>query len=92
MAPNLDGMPGVCPSDQVDHADENFSRNLTRVQVVSGGLFYAVAIWGVIDAIRNFQGEVVVGETRAGPPPMTSLRLSPSLTPLAQGAALTLTF
>ncbi|MES1208580.1 MAG: hypothetical protein ABUS79_21790 [Pseudomonadota bacterium] len=88
----LDGSTGVCPNDRVDHAAEDRSRNLTRVQVVTGGLFYALAIWGIVDAIRNFQSEVVVGETRAGPPPPTSFRLSPAVTPSAQGAALTLTF
>lgn len=92
VVPELNGRPGTCPPDQVDHAGEDLSRNLTRVQVVSGGLFYAVAIWGIVDAIRNFQGEITIGETLAGPPPVTSLRLSPTLTPLAQGAAMTLTF
>ncbi len=87
-----DGQPGVCPEDQVDHAGEDQSRTLTRVQVVSGGLFYVVAIWGIVDAIRNFQGEVTVGETRAGPPPVATFRLSPSLSSVAQGAAMTLTF
>jgi hypothetical protein len=49
------GVNGKCPDDQVDHSDEDLSRNLLRVQVVSGGLFFAVAIWGAIDAIRHFQ-------------------------------------
>jgi hypothetical protein len=90
--PEADGRPGKCAPDRIDRSDENFSQNLTRVQVVSGGLFFAVAIWGVLDAIRNFHAEVTVGETLAGPPPVTSFRIVPSLTPLAQGAALTLTF
>jgi hypothetical protein len=49
------GMNGKCPDDKVDHSDEDLSRNLMRLQVVSGGLFFAVAIWGAIDAIRHFQ-------------------------------------
>ena len=38
--------------------DEDTLATADRVQVVSGGLFFAVAIWGVIDAILNFQPEV----------------------------------
>ena len=36
------------------------------MQVVSGGLFFAVAIWGVIDAIVNHQPEVQVPESTPG--------------------------
>jgi len=49
------GLPGRCPDNRIDHSDEDLSRNLTRVQVVSGGLFWAVAIWGAIDAVRHYQ-------------------------------------
>lgn len=90
--PRPDGSTGTCAPDRVDHSDENLSRNLTRIQVASGGVFFAVAIWGVVDALRNYQGEVTIGETLAEPPPTTSLKLGPILTPLARGAALTLTF
>ena len=31
----------------IDHSQEDTSRKLLRVQVVSGGLFFAAAIWGV---------------------------------------------
>lgn len=110
---NPSGAPWVCPPSRIDHSGEDFSRTLTRVQMASGTLFFAVAIWGVIDAIRNFQSEVPIGETLAGPqqPGPVSLMPSPgrpsrvgagprpgrpwmlpSLTPLAQGALLTLTF
>jgi hypothetical protein len=92
VTPRLDGRSGECPNERIDHTDENRSRNLTRVQVASGGLFFAVAIWGVIDAIRNFQGEAIVGETFAGPRPGTSFRITPSVFPMAQGATFALTF
>lgn len=93
VAPQPDGSPGVCPPESIDRTDEDFSRNLTRIQMVSGGLFFAVAIWGVVDAIRNFKGEVTVGETLAGPSaPVSSIRINPMISPVAQGAALTLTF
>lgn len=92
VQPQMDGSSGVCPTDRIDRAPENQSRNLTRIQVVSGGLFYAVAIWGIVDAIRHYKSESIVGEKLAGPPPVTTLRITPSVTPLAQGGALTLTF
>ncbi len=92
VAAQPDGSTGECPTDRVDHTGEHHSQDLTRIQIVSGGLFFAVAIWGVVDAIRNFQSEVTIGETLAEPPPTTSLRIDPLLTPLAQGASVTLTF
>ena len=63
-----DGSPGVCPDDRIDHSSENLSRNLTRLQVVSGGLFFATAIWGIVDAIRSFRTEVPLGDTYLPPP------------------------
>lgn len=49
------GLPARCPDSRVDHSDEDLSRNLTRLQIVSGGLFWATAVWGAIDAVRHFQ-------------------------------------
>jgi hypothetical protein len=93
IRPCLDPVsPQPCLSERIDHSGENISRNLTRVQMASGALFLAVAIWGVYDGIHNFQSEVTIGETRAGPPPATSFRIMPSISTLAQGAALTLTY
>lgn len=92
VTPQPDGSDGICSADRIDHGDEDFSRKLTRLQVVSGGLFFVVAIWGVIDSLRNFQSEVTLGETLAGPPPVSSLRIDPLLAPQAQGLALTVTF
>ena len=51
-----------CPPMSIDHSDEDTSRKLLGLQVVSGGLFFAVAIWGVIDAIAHFQPGVIVPE------------------------------
>jgi hypothetical protein len=56
----------TCPAGEIDHTQEDTSRMLTGVQVVTGGLFFAVAIWGVIDAIINFQLEVPLGDAPAG--------------------------
>jgi hypothetical protein len=84
--------PGECPMESIDHSDENFSRNLTRVQVVTGALFFATAAVGIIDAIRNFRAEVVLNETLAGPPTASRIRITPTVSPLAQGATFSLTF
>jgi len=47
--------PSGCPPEAVDHSDEDLSRNLTRLQVGSGILFFATAIWGVVDAVRGYR-------------------------------------
>jgi hypothetical protein len=53
--------PGIeCPPAQIDHSQEDTSRVLLNIQVISGGLFFAVAIWGVIDAIQNHQLDVLL--------------------------------
>ena len=52
-----------CPTGSIDHSQEDTSRTLLGVQLISGGLFFAVAIWGVIDAIINFQPEVQLPES-----------------------------
>ncbi len=61
-----DGLPQRCPDGAIDHHEENISRDLLAVQVVSGGLFFAAAIWGVIDAIRHYQRDVPL---ETAPPP-----------------------
>jgi hypothetical protein len=68
-----DGMREPCPPAEIDHAQEHTSSALTKVQVASGALFFAAAIWGVVDAIRHYQREVLLpddatGATPAGPP------------------------
>jgi len=60
---NIPTNGGECPPAQIDHSQENTSRTLTGVQVISGGVFFAVAIWGVIDAIINFQPEVPLADS-----------------------------
>ncbi len=74
---------GPCPADQIDHSQEDTSRTLLRVQVISGGLFFAAAIWGVVDALRHYQRDVLMAEP-AAPPPALQL----GLTPLGLSAAL----
>ena len=75
---------GACPTDQIDHSQEDTSRTLLRVQLISGGLFFAAAIWGVIDAVRHYQRDVLMVEPVAPPPPALQL----GFTPLGLSAAL----
>jgi hypothetical protein len=49
----------------IDHSEEDLSRNLLRLQVVSGGLFFATAAWGIIDALQSFKPAV---STETEPP------------------------
>jgi hypothetical protein len=73
--------PGIeCPQMSIDHSEEDTSRTLLGVQLVSGGLVFAVAIWGVIDAISHFQTEVLLPEgskVAHGRPPAARLTFSP---------------
>jgi hypothetical protein len=64
--PDANGLPQKCPSSQTDRSDENLSTNLFRVQVVTGALFYAVAIWGVVDALRHYQSDVLISPAPNG--------------------------
>jgi hypothetical protein len=57
---DANGLPTKCPDMDTDHSDENVSKNLERVQLVTGGLFWAVAIWGVVDALRHYESDVLV--------------------------------
>jgi hypothetical protein len=71
---------GACPSADIDHSQEDTSRTLLRVQVISGGLFFAAAIWGVIDAVRHYQRDVLLSDPVApvtSPPPAVQVGLTP---------------
>ena len=76
---------GSCPAMDIDHSQEDTSRNLLRLQVISGGLFFGAAIWGVIDAVRHYQRDVLLTEPPPAPP-APALQLG--LTPLGLSAAL----
>jgi hypothetical protein len=86
--PDVNGLPQPCPADKVDHGGESLSTNLLRAQIATGALFFAVAIWGVVDAVRNYRSDVLLGVEPARPAPPagheTSFRISP--TPLGVGA------
>ena len=83
---------GGCPPAEMDHSKEDGSRTLMDVQVVSGALFFGVAIAGMVDAIANFQAEVPLGDTYEPAPATGAWHLVPSLSPQAAGAALITSF
>jgi hypothetical protein len=64
---------GPCPSDP----REETSRTLLDVQLVSGGLFFATAVWGVIDALRHYQRDVLLPEPAAPSPSPLQVGISP---------------
>ncbi len=82
MARNAGCAPGFKPTSAQDH-----SQLLLKVQLVSGALFFAAAIWGVTDAILNFQPEVEASPSGRTPPPRAGLS-SPRLVfaPLGDGS------
>lgn len=65
------------PCENIDHSEEDLSRNLVRLQVVSGAVFFAVAAWGIIDAVRNFRATVPLDPEPSTEPGATS-RKSPN--------------
>ncbi len=62
------GLPEPCPPSEIDRSASDTSAALERVQLATGGLFFAVAIWGIVDAIRHFQRDVPMSETSPASP------------------------
>ena len=72
--PNLSGgASGRCDTADVDRTAEERSSLLLNVQLVSGGLFFAVATWGVVDALLHHKETVMVGAPRLVPASGTEL-------------------
>jgi len=87
------GLPRACPPDQIDHSQEDTSTNLLRVQVATGALFFATAIWGVVDAVRHFQRDVPLRDEPApGAASKSSFRIIPLPLPSPFGLAAELRF
>jgi hypothetical protein len=53
-----------CSPGQVPNGDRDRSQLILKVQMVSGALFFATAVWGVIDAVVNFNAEVAAPPVR----------------------------
>jgi hypothetical protein len=79
---------------KVDSTNQRRSELLTRTQLVSGGLFFAVAAWGIADAILNFKPEVPApADFRlSAPAPVSRVSLAPILDPRTLGAGLSFRF
>jgi hypothetical protein len=79
---------------QRDLSDKHRSELLSRVQLVSGGLFFAVAAWGIADAILNFQPEVPAPTDfrLSAPARVTRLSLAPVVDRQTVGAGLSFRF
>jgi hypothetical protein len=73
------GGRGNCPQGYALSSDRSRSELLTKIQVTSGVLFFATAIWGVTDAVLNFEPEVVVTTPQPlpGGPPISGSTDSP---------------
>ena len=84
----------ACPASAIDHTGEDRSRWLTRVQVVSGAMFFGAVAWGVLDAIYFFRPETQL--TLADAPRRSTsagtLRLSPAVMDRAIGPGLSFRF
>jgi hypothetical protein len=80
--PDVNNLPQPCPANEIDHAEENTSANILRVQVVTGGLFFAAAIWGVIDALRHYQRDTLISDPAAEAVSPAPSNVRVGLTPL----------
>lgn len=81
---------GPCPQEQKDLSAKQRSERLTQVQVGSGALFFAVAAWGIIDAL--IYREPLVPLPGAPPAPAARAQLAPVLLPGGLAATLSLRF
>jgi hypothetical protein len=84
----------ACSPENIDHTDEDRSREITRLQVTSGALFFGVVAWGILDAIVHFQPEtqLAITEPGSGAKAARTLRLSPSVLDHAVGPGLSFRF
>ena len=78
---DTNGLPEPCPPSEIDHSQENTSSTLLHVQLVTGGLFFVAAIWGVVDAVRHYQRDVLLPSVAAEPAPAVASPVRLGLTP-----------
>jgi hypothetical protein len=72
-------------------SDATLAQTLTGLQLATGAAFYAIAIWGIIDAQVLFKREVVRGErerSEHGPAKRPSLTFVPLKTPTMTGVGM----
>jgi hypothetical protein len=83
-----DGMLEACPPGEIDHSQQDTSATLTRIQVASGALFFAAAIWGVVDAVRHYQRDVPLPDKTTEAPPAAPPAVRLGLTPFGLAGSL----
>jgi hypothetical protein len=84
-----------CMVGQVPSPDQARSQMITKVQIASGALFFATALWGVVDAVVHFRPTERLptgGSPPAGGPAVQSPRLAPAAFGAALGASLSFRF
>jgi hypothetical protein len=81
-----------CPPDQIDHSEEDRSRLLTQVQVVSGAMFFAAVAWGILDAIYYYRPEIEASDPVPPAKASSPVRLSPAVMNRTIGPALSFRF
>jgi hypothetical protein len=85
--PSAEAAAGVCPEGFKESPERARSDLLKKVQVASGVLFFATAIWGVTDAVLNFQPRVLIPDDE--PPPRRRMAGSANTGPGALRLGLT---
>ena len=98
--PVVGGASGQCAGDDVDRTPVDRSTLLLNVQLVTGGLFFAAAAWGVVDALIHFEASPQIGPPRLTPvtaapkPPSSAWQVSivPARVAGAWGPGLSLRF
>lgn len=90
----VDSGAAACPSDLIDHTQENRSRWLYRVQLASGAMFFGAIAWGILDALYYYEPETQLSMVDAAKRAASSatLRLSPTVIQRTIGPALSFRF
>jgi tetratricopeptide (TPR) repeat protein len=84
----------ACPPDAIDHTEEDRSRLLTQVQVITGAAFFGAVVLGILDAIYYYRPETALDGADAPQPAKLSsqLRVSPAIMNRSVGPALSFRF
>lgn len=80
-----------CEPSEVDRGPERRSDLLLNVQLVSGGLFFAVAAWGIVDALIHYE-PLVPREPAAGPQTGVRVSILPTIVGGVPGPGMSLRF
>jgi hypothetical protein len=83
-----------CPTEMIDHTEENRSHWLTRVQIISGAMFLGAVAWGVLDAIYFYRPETQLSLSNVPKrsPTASKFRITPTVVDSAIGTGLSFRF